>query len=348
MNESLQIDFLAVNSGEKSGDAFAFRYGDFSSRSSQKVVVIDGGTLQSGKDLVELINNQYGTNHVDLVICTHPDADHASGLREVMLNCTVSELWLHRPWEHSEHICHLFHDGRITDNSLSERLKEAYNFAHELEQIAEKNGTVIREPFAGRKFDNGVIQVLGPTTEYYRDLVPNFARSPELKESALLRAVKTFAEKAINWIAETLSLETLDETGDTSAENLSSAVVLLNFNQEKFLFTGDAGMQSLHNVLTYCSEVGIDISSITLMQAPHHGSKRNISPSILDAIKCQIALISASKESPKHPSKKVINAYIRRGSKVYSTEGQNLMFDRNASRGWAYVDPHNFYDLVEE
>ena len=43
---------------------------------------------------------------------------------------------MHRPWEHSEEIRHLFVDGRITDNSLSVRLKDAYNYAYECEEIA--------------------------------------------------------------------------------------------------------------------------------------------------------------------------------------------------------------------
>lgn len=347
MNEALQIDFLAVNSGEKSGDAIAFRYGDFSRRDSQTVVVIDGGTLESGNELIQLINTHYGTNHIDLVICTHPDADHASGLRQVLNNCSVGELWLHKLWEHSEHICHLFRDGRITDNSLSERLKDAYNFAHELQQIAESKGIDVREPFAGRELDNGVIQVLGPDIDYYRDLLPDFARTPELKESALMKAFSRLQEKAINWIDETFAIETLDDTGETSAENLSSAIILLSFQGEKFLFTGDAGMESLHRVIDYARANGIDLSNVSFMQAPHHGSKRNISPAILNAIRSDTVFISASKESDKHPSKKVINAFIRRGAKVFSTEGIGICHHRNAPRGWGAATAHEFYYQVE-
>lgn len=346
MSKSLQIDFLAVNSGEKSGDAIAFRYGDFSSRATQKVIVIDGGTLNAGAELAKLIETHYGTTHVDLVICTHPDADHASGLREILRLCSVGELWLHKPWDHSEHICHLFHDGRITDNSLSERLKDAYNFAHELQQIAEEKDIDVREPFAGREFDNGAILVLGPDVDYYRELVPNFARSPEAK-SLLEKAFSTLAAKATNWIEETFNIETLDDSGTTSSENLSSAVILLTFEREKFLFTGDAGMESLHKVLAYAEANNIDLSKVSFMQAPHHGSKRNISPAILDAIKCDTAFISASKESDKHPSKKVINAFIRRGTKVYSTEGNGLLHFRNANRGWGAATQHPFYYQVE-
>jgi beta-lactamase superfamily II metal-dependent hydrolase len=349
MNESLQIDFLAVNSGEKSGDAIVFRYGDFSRRELYKVVVIDGGTMQSGSDILEHLKVYYDTDHVDLVVCTHPDADHASGLRQVLNKCSVGELWLHKPWDHSEHICHLFHDGRITDDSLSTRLQDEYNYAYELMQIAEAKDIDVREPFAGRDFGDGVIQVLGPDIDYYRELIPNFTKSPEQKDNALIKAFTSLTESVTNWLDETFDIETLDDRGVTTSENLSSAVLLLTLNGEKFLFTGDAGMESMHKVIDYCAANNIDISNIRFMQAPHHGSKRNISPAILDAIKCRTAYISASKESEKHPSKKVINAFIRRGAKVFSTEGQSLCHKMNVTgrANYGAATPHSFYDKVE-
>ena len=62
MEQSLEIDFLAVNSGEKSGDAICLRYGDFSSAGTQNVIVIDGGTLESGRNMVKHIKDNYQTN----------------------------------------------------------------------------------------------------------------------------------------------------------------------------------------------------------------------------------------------------------------------------------------------
>jgi hypothetical protein len=45
-----EVDFLAVGEGEKSGDAIAFRFGNLTgSREEQKVMVIDGGTLEAGE-----------------------------------------------------------------------------------------------------------------------------------------------------------------------------------------------------------------------------------------------------------------------------------------------------------
>lgn len=176
MSTQLQIDFLAVDSGEKSGDAIAFRYGNFSHRSLFKVVIIDGGTKDSGNKLVEHINQFYDTNEVDLVICTHPDADHASGLRQIMNQCVVNELWIHKPWDHSEHVCDLFHDGRITDNSLSERLQKAYTYAYELVTLAEDKGIPVREPFAGRQSEDFALTILGPTVDYYRGVDTRFRK----------------------------------------------------------------------------------------------------------------------------------------------------------------------------
>ena len=348
MEEQIQVDFLPVESGEKSGDAITFRYGNFADRASFKVDVIDGGTLKSGEKLVEHIKTHYNTDHVDLIICTHPDADHASGLREVMNNCTVGELWIHKPWDHSAQICDLFQDGRITTNSLSERLKEAYNYAHELVEIAEEKGINVREPFAERESEDGYITVLGPSIDFYRELLPEFARSPQAR-SIHEKVFSRNLEKAINWIEETLDIETLGEDGETSAENRSSAIILFQFSGNKILFTGDAGIDSMKNVIEFAEDNSIDISRVDVFQIPHHGSKRNISPSILDSIRCESAYASASKEAPKHPAKKVTNALKRRDAKVFTTEGVSLGYFFNAPRdGWSAAAEIPFYSQVED
>ena len=59
-----EIDVLAVGEGERSGDAIAIRFGDPGTRPDQwPVIVVDGGTLDSGERLVDLIKNSYGTGH---------------------------------------------------------------------------------------------------------------------------------------------------------------------------------------------------------------------------------------------------------------------------------------------
>ena len=76
-NVGYEIDFLPVGNGDKSGDAIAIRYG---TQGNYKVMVVDGGTKESGQALVEHIKKYYKTDYVDYVVNTHPDQDHASGL----------------------------------------------------------------------------------------------------------------------------------------------------------------------------------------------------------------------------------------------------------------------------
>ncbi len=347
---SLEIDFFYVDSGEKSGDAITIRYGDYENKQNQFVIVIDGGTITTGRNMVSHIQEVYGTNYVDLVICTHPDGDHASGLREIVKEMKVKELWMHQPWEHSEDIKHLFKDGRMTENSLSQKLKEAYGFAYDLEEIAkQKKNITIKEPFAGLSFNNSTIQVLGPSEEYYLELVPNFMKTPEAK-TPIFGQIASSVKKGINWIRETMDIETLDENGVTTGENNSSAVVLLRFDNRDYLFTGDSGIPSLKHVIQYSNKRGISLKNLCFFQVPHHGSRRNSSPYVLNEIKATTAYISAAKDSDKHPSRKVINALIRRGAKVYSTEGNSLSHHVNCKsrQGYTTAVAHQFYEQVQE
>jgi beta-lactamase superfamily II metal-dependent hydrolase len=347
---SLEIDFFNVDSGEKSGDAITLRYGDFIDKQNQFVVVIDGGTIETGQKMIKHIRDVYGTNYVDLVVCSHPDGDHASGLREIVRDMRVNELWMHQPWEHSDDIKHLFKDGRMTENSLSQKLKDAYGFAYDLEEIAKaKKNIKITEPFTGLSFDNFTIEVLGPSEDYYLKLVPFFTKTPEVKTS-LFSQMSTGLNESINWIKETLDIETLDESGETSGENNSSTVLLLKFQEGNYLFTGDTGIPALKNVIAYSKSKGINLKNLRFLQVPHHGSRRNSSPSVLNEIKAKTAYISAAKDSEKHPSRKVINALIRRGAKVYSTEGSNLCHYLNCDsrEGYSSATAHQFYEIVQD
>src|SRR5262249_37948843 len=120
-----QVDFFPVGDGSKSGDAIAMRFGDFSDHLKTQVVVIDGGFQSSGDALVKHIREEYGTTYVDLVVSTHPDNDHSSGLAPVIEELTVGQLWMHKPWEHTYDIAKMFQDGRVTDMSVAEGIRKS-------------------------------------------------------------------------------------------------------------------------------------------------------------------------------------------------------------------------------
>ena len=131
----IEIDFLAVGEEARSGDAIALRYGNlFGDRSEQRIVVIDGGDPSSGRALVDLIRTRYGTDRVDLALSSHPDRHHLGGLAIVLEELSVTELWMHQPWNHSPELDVARRAG-FDGAGLSVALREALKAAAELEPV---------------------------------------------------------------------------------------------------------------------------------------------------------------------------------------------------------------------
>ena len=348
---AFEVDFLAVGDGEKSGDAIAVRWGNLAGpRAEQKILIIDGGTLEAGQNLVNHVANFYGTTSVDAVLCTHPDIDHACGLKIVLEKLDFGFLLMHKPWDHANEIGELFKNP-TTPTKLQEKLKKAITTAHELQQICDDKGKKIYEPFTGMTWDN--LRILGPNRDYYQQLLAQFRETPAAMNpvpSILLKALSG-AKETVEWVAEKLDIqyESLDDSGVTSPENDSSTISLLTVDGYKLLFTGDAGIPALTAAADYATSLKVRLDDLRLMQVPHHGSKHNVGKTILNRIKAENALISVGAKAPKHPARKVTNALKRRGSFVCVTAGKGLChrFDSPVRHGWDSAEPVPFYDQVE-
>ncbi|MEU2003963.1 ComEC/Rec2 family competence protein [Rhodococcus sp. NPDC019627] len=335
-----QIDFLPVESengeGSKSGDAIAAQLTLNDGRTV--VVVIDGGYGATGESLVEHIQAYYETSYVDIVVSTHPDADHINGLKFLVETLSVGELLIHRPRNHASNVAD-FSNLEAVDNLIA---------------AAERRGVTVSEPFTGLQRWGGQLQILGPTQEYYRELLDQHLQEEKTGVAAhrrsLAASLMTKGRDLLAWVLPSLPLETLGEDGETGPRNNTSAIVLLTVDDRRILFTGDAGIPALSAAADqYESTIGpFQSVPLNILQAPHHGSRRNLAPSLLDRIVGAPgtrvgtfhAPISSAKASPKHPSPKVVNALSRRGGYVVATEGRTLCLQNEASRpGWSTVAP---------
>jgi beta-lactamase superfamily II metal-dependent hydrolase len=356
-----EVDFLPVGEESKDGDAIALRYGNLDgSRSEQTVIVIDGGFKASGESLVEHIRSRYGTERVDMVLATHPDQDHVSGLEVVLEELEVGQLLMHQPWRHSARLTEARAEGFI-HLAASRRLQESLKQTSDLEQIADRRRVPILEPFAGMQTANGTFRILGPSQIYYEELLPQIlapAGVRSVTKSILEAAVETVREK---FVKETLDHETLRDDGVTKPSNNSSVISLLTLGNTKLLFTGDAGIPALEDALDLLEADGFQPGDLRFVQVPHHGSRRNVGPSVLDRLlgekgqtACRsTAFLSASQKNPDntHPAKKVLNAFTRRGYAVHTTEGTaKLHHSPEAPERSGYVSstPAPFHDWVEE
>lgn len=363
-----EIDLLPVGEGEKSGDAITVRWGN--AATGYKVMVVDGGTKDAGKKLVEHIKTNYGTTVVDYMVCTHPDNDHSSGLRMVMDELTVKELWIHDPSKYNHHVFDFIKDGRVTPNSIMTTMQKSLSTAHELADMAKEKGIPVREPLQGSKI--GMFTVLSPSLDFYKTLLAEEYGDGDATErvvdslwDTITKALDSVAETVVNAVAdlipESWDIETLREGGKTRPMNETSVVMYANFDGRGVLLTGDAGLRALSGAADYADILSIPLNQARFIQIPHHGSRKNVSPSLLnrivgdplqkDAVRTHTlsAFVSASSGSSTHPRKVVTNAFRRRGAKVYGTLGKQVQHHHNmpARETWTSAKEIPFHDQVE-
>jgi beta-lactamase superfamily II metal-dependent hydrolase len=358
-----EIDFLPVGDGERGGDAIALRFGTQLTPQQQTVVVIDGGTKDSGASLVSHIKTYYQTTVVDLAVCTHSDSDHACGLMEVLENLTVRRLAMYLPWNHAANIDDLFKDPRIDEDKLKSHFKKSLDNAHQLEKLAKKKGIEVIEPFSDATQADDTLVVLGPSKKFYEELLVSFRGAPEAAiKSAFAPKFVAAVKDAVKWVLENWGYETLaePEVNASSAENNSSMILLFKDNNERFLFTSDAGVPALAGALEVAMRIGVDLKTVYGRQVPHHGSKHNVGPAVLNLIVgpklnveqySKVAIVSAPmKGEPRHPSKKVVNAFMRRGARVYATKGTTIWHHSAdvPARGWGNANALPFSSQVED
>lgn len=359
MSDFYEIDFLDVES-KKSGDAIAMRY---VVNGVTTIHVTDGGYQDTGTKLVEHIKKFYNAPcRIDHVVLTHPDGDHAGGLRTVLESFEIGTLWILRPWQYADELLPRFKRFTNVEN-LKRRLKEIYPNIAALEDIANDRNIPMREPFQGSQI--GAFTVMTPSRERYLDLVVESERTPESVEetkeqegrlASLFKAASRFIRSL--WGEEAFSSE------ETSAENEMSVVQFATLNEHRILLTGDTGRAGLTEAADYAPIIGLTLPKIDKFQVPHHGSRRNVSTETLDrwlgprldsppaeGSETFTAIISSAKEDKDHPRKAVVRAMIHRGGKVIKTEDKTICtFSQGAPprSGWVPVKPESYPEEQEE
>lgn len=352
-----EIDFLEAGD-DGSGDAIAARYKDDSGEIF--IHVIDGGYTDDGQKLIEHIGQYYGRPiYIDHVMLTHPDGDHAAGLKKILEDVQVGTLWMNRPWNHLDELLPRY-KYEYTREGLRQRLRRDFKHTAALEDIAEEQGIVIRDVFQGQQI--GCFTALAPSFPRYIDLVVASEKTPEPKRKALIegsvfRKAISFVRRAVaSWGDENLK----GDTEGTSAENEMSVIQYANVCGDEILLTGDGGVQALGEAYDYAISIGISLPGLDKFQVPHHGSRRNLSSDILDKWlgpklteianpPLCAAIVSANTNDEDHPRDATVRAVIHRGATVTKTRG-TICFSQNAPEreGWWPAPSLDYPETMEE
>lgn len=365
-----EIDFIGTKESQKDATCICMRWqnGD----GSYTIGVFDGGFAAHGeaaKDLLEEYYLGYGERYIDFVVCSHPHEDHTSGLSVILENFDVGALYMNRPWAHLDELLPLAKakDGRTTRDILERRLRENYQPVEKLEKIADARGVPIYDAFEGCLIENR-LRVLSPSKDFYIQLLAekkeNLLEDDLLDESihsnSLVEKALEFAQNVARFIFESWSIEKLREGETTDLDNETSTVILGSMDEEKFLLTGDVGIRGLRCALDYASSRGITLRDVVqVYEIPHHGGRHNVSPSILNELLGDIVAEGTDRgkyafvctgNGSDHPRKMVVNAFVRRGIKVYNASSQVINHHIGLPRrdGWSSASKLEFSENVEE
>jgi competence protein ComEC len=98
--------------------------------------------------------------------------------------------------------------------------------------------------------------------------------------------------------------------------NDDSEVLEIRYGGVSFVFTGDIGRDVEQTIATRVSR-----APIRILKVPHHGSATSSSQAFLDALRPDIAVISAGRGNPfGHPVASVLERYRKIGAAIYRTD----------------------------
>ena len=243
--ETLYVNYIDVGQG----DSIFIKVGDCD-------ILIDAGTASYGSTVSSYLKKQ-GVDDVELMINTHPDADHCGGLTQVLKDYVVEEVWISK------------------DTSKTTAAYKNFTSAIKSE------GLTAKQPSKGTVYTYEYLTL----TVIYSELV----------------------------------------SGDS---NNSSIVVMLEYGNFRFLFTGDVGEKVEPKLITSGYDLKCDV-----LKVGHHGSKNSSTAAFLSAVDAEYGVICVGAgNSYGHPTSDTLNRLANAGTSVYRTDKNgNIVFSTNGA-----------------
>lgn len=268
-----------------------------------KVMLIDGGKEEYGKEVVEYLTS-LNINTIDYMVATHSDSDHVGGLIDVLKNKDVKNIY--RPFDLCRTITNSgfvdelyarfssrFPVNIIVDNPVyAEFLECVYN-----EKVEEQNATI--------NVCSSAIQLASSDRSPY---IIKFFNPVAQEEFSTSRIQKGYTTKL------------------TEDQNDTSAVIGLFTENHKYLFMADLGAEEEANFIARLTPFEREqLSSVSVLKVAHHGSKSSTSKEFLSLVKPSRSVISVGENDYGHPTEAVLTRLTDAGSIIYRTDEQGTI-----------------------
>lgn len=291
-------------------------------------IVVDGGPEETSEYIAQIYKN---LGHIDLMILTHFDADHISGIITYVEQYKDTKLPVSTFWCNCAQKIDLTPDTEISQvgyenaNTLTGFLRkqssidEGFTWKEEI--------TTSREPFVKGDLR---IDVLSPTPGVLKELLDGYNEYAkehqwydEEEEETDIALINNNPDikKSIDELVKT------DKPRVVNLWNRASIAFLLKAEGKQILLLGDADADIVASSIDdlYGKD---DVLDVDMIKLAHHGSKHNICKKLLSLVRCDKYSISTNGGTISfcHPDRKTL-ALILRSENRYPSDDVNFYFN---------------------
>jgi hypothetical protein len=299
------------------GDCLILRWG---TEAKSHRILFDGGRKSTHAALRKLSESLTpAERRFELLVVTHVDRDHIEGALELLDDCPLdfADVWFNG----FQHLAEpgVEELGAVQGERLTERLVELcgrrrwswngrFGEHHREPAALRSDGSLPRFEFPG----DLTLTLLSPTRERLRELRPHWEK--ECRKAGIVagQAASAPDREGVESLGA-IDIEELAEARfeeDDSEPNGSSIAVLAEYRQRRVLLAADAFPGDLEAALAKLSALPFELDAFKL---PHHGSRKNVSKALLQAIRCPRYLFSTSGAYFGHPDPVAVSRVIRWG-----------------------------------
>lgn len=290
-------------------------------------ILIDGGTgrtyqfknkkkkQEAGalKQVVEELKQK--DQVIDLLILTHVDDDHIGGILKWFNHDKGAANYIKKVWFNSGRlISEYFERPAIEENDISLNPVDGYDTS--IKQGATFENFIEEKGIWDRRIIGAVNEIeecgikftlLSPNNEKLEALLTKWEKEEPITETS---AKNDYSLS----IKELIENDTFVE--DKAIHNGSSIAFILEYEEQKLLFLGDAHPQVIVDSLIELGYSKDTPLQVDILKISHHGSKANTSPALLELIDTNKFIISSNGDKHQLPDKQCLSRIINHNNRA--------------------------------
>lgn len=305
----------------REGDCLVVTYGD---NQAPRRILIDGGRKATYNYLRNYLNALPENDRVfELMIITHVDRDHIEGIlklvRDPQIPVSFRDIWFNGYHHLNDGEFEVFSpvQGEVLTAELVKRAQVGewqwngwFGDAYKRAAVLPGDNRPLAVPLAGGM----ELILLSPSRIKLTELAPEWEE--KCREAGLVAgaAAQDPAPEGFEFLSA-IDIDALAEEpfeADDSKPNGSSIAVLAQYAGKKALLAGDAHVDLLEASIDQLRDSDSPLE-VDLFKLPHHGSRKNLSKSLLQSLRCKHYLVSTNGSYFDHPDPVAMSRLIKYG-----------------------------------